>query len=313
MRSFLIAGLSGLSLALSWSILYAFQDDATGPATETAGEQSSESAQALIDEFMASLSPQTGEIEIAEAKARLDVPVDFVFLTAGDARRVLEEAWGNPPDESVLGMVMPAGATPFDDNVWAAFITYLPDGYVSDKDAGKIDYGKLLANLQKDAREANPWRTENGYEPIELIGWAEQPIYESDTHKMYWAKELKFGEAEGNTLNYDIRILGRSGILVIEFVTNMEMLQAVRENAPAVLAMANFEAGATYADYRPGIDKKAGYGLAGLVAGAVIAKKTGLIAAILIFGKKFFVLIIAGIAAAFGAVRRILTGGGGDR
>lgn len=310
MRSLFVTCLSAISLAASSSSLFAFEGDAVEEATEATAEQSSESEQTLIDQFMAELTPQTGAVEIAEAKARLEVPANFVFFAAADARRVLEEAWGNPPDESVLGMVMPAGATPFDDNAWAAFITYLPDGYVSDKDAEKIDYDKLLADLQRDARDANPWRTENGYDPIELVGWAEQPTYESESHKMYWAKELKFGEAETNTLNYDIRVLGRSGILVIEFVANMDMLPAIRDNAPEVLAMANFAPGATYADYRPGFDKKAAYGLAGLVAGAAIAKKTGLLAAILIFGKKFVVLILAGLAAAFGAVKRFLTGGG---
>jgi hypothetical protein len=41
--------------------------------------------------------------------------------------------------------------------------------------------------------------------------------------------------------------------------------------------------------------------------GAAIVKKTGLLAAMLIFGKKFIVIIIAGIAAAFGAVKRFFT------
>ena len=44
--------------------------------------------------------------------------------------------------------------------------------------------------------------------------------------------------------------------------------------------------------------KIAGYGLAGLIARAVIAKKIGLVAAILLFGKQFLVIILAGVVAA---------------
>ena len=126
--------------------------------------------------------------------------------------------------------------------------------------------------------------------------------------KLYWAKEIAFGENEENTLNYDIRVLGRKGTLVIGFVAGMTDLEDIRTAAPKVLEMASFNAGSTYAEYEPGIDKKATYGLAGLVAGAAIAKKTGLLAGLLIFGKKFAVIIIAGLAAMFGGIKRMLGG-----
>lgn len=263
--------------------------------------------EAWMQEFVASLTPHTGLVPLDGAEATLDVSDGYVFLDRKDARRVLEEAWGNPPDETVLGMIMPAGATPFDDEAWAATVTYLSDGYVSDKDAAKINYDKLLSDLKKDALASNKWRAENGYERIEIIGWAQNPTYDADTHKMYWAKELQFGDSPVRTLNYDVRVLGRRGVLVIGFVAGMSQLAAIEASAPGVLAMANFDPGSTYAEYVPGVDQKAAYGLVGLVAGAAIAKKTGLLAAILLFGKKFIVLIIAGFAAMFGAIKRFFS------
>lgn len=262
-----------------------------------------------INTFLAGLSPQQGSIDLKKAKASLDVPATHYFLNAADARAVLEDAWGNPPDDQVLGMIFPAGVSPLDYGVWGATIYFSDDGYVSDDDAVGIDYDDLLRDIQKSQRDNNKWREKNGYAPIEVVGWAETPSYNPQTHKLYWAKELDFGEAESNTLNYDIRVLGRRGALVISFIATMNELEAVRRSTPSVLQMAQFDAGSTYADYQPGIDKKAAYGIAGLIAGAAIAKKTGLLAALLIFGKKFIVVILAGLAAMFGAVKKFFSGG----
>lgn len=273
------------------------------------GEELTAEQRQNIDAFLAELSPLQGSVELKKAKASLEVPVTHYFLGAEDARAVLEDAWDNPPDDQVLGMIFPAGASPLDYGVWGATIHFSDDGYVSDEDAGGIDYDELLGDIQKSQRENNKWREKNGYPPIEIVGWAQTPAYNAETHKLYWAKELKFGDVETNTLNYDIRVLGRRGALVISFIATMEELSAVRKSAPAVLQMAQFDAGSTYADYRPGVDKKAAYGIAGLIGGAAIAKKTGLLAALLVFGKKFIVLILAGLAVMAGAFKRFFTGG----
>lgn len=254
--------------------------------------------------FLDKLDRKTGEVKIGAAKATLNVPETLYFLDAEDARAVLEEAWGNPPDESTLGMILPAGATPLDDGVWAATISFSDEGYVTDEDAGKINYAELMASMQDETQASNAWREENGYSKVELVGWAESPAYDADSHKLYWAKELKFGDSEVNTLNYDIRVLGRSGVLVIGFIADMDSLPEIRAAAPQVLSIATFDEGARYADYQPGVDKKAAYGLAGLITGGVIAKKAGLFAAIALFAKKFIGFIIAGLVAAAAVARR---------
>lgn len=277
---------------------------ADSPATDDGALSDEERWRA---DFLARLEPRVGEVKIEAAKATLNVPEDYYFLGAADARAVLEEAWGNPPDESTLGMLFPKGMTPFDGGAWTAVFSYEEDGYVSDKDASKIDYDDLLKQMRKDAVASNEWRAENGYVPIEIVGWAEPPGYNAETHKLYWAKELKFGEAEKNTLNYDIRVLGRKGVLVIGFIADIDSLPGIRAAAPAVLDMASFDEGARYADYEKGVDKVAAYGLAGLIAGGAIAKKTGLLAAIAVFGKKFIVLILAGLAGAGAWLRRMFS------
>jgi len=77
--------------------------------------------------------------------ATLHVPGGFRFLNGPDAKTVLVKLWGNPPGwAKPLGILMPDGVSPLDKNSWAVVVTYEPDGYVSDKDAEKINYSELL-------------------------------------------------------------------------------------------------------------------------------------------------------------------------
>ncbi len=305
-----IAAFCAFAIAGSLPVAQAFASEPAPTLTyrPASGEDLSEEDLASYNEFLAGLSPLQGAIELTKANAVIDVPASHYFLETEAARNVLENAWGNPPDPDVLGMIFPASFTPIDDGAWGAIVYYRNDGYVSDEDAAKIDYDEMMRDFKKGQVDSNEWRTQNGYDPIDIVGWAERPHYDADTNKLYWARELKFGDAEINTLNYDIRVLGRRGALTMSFVANMDALDDVRRNAPTFLQMASFNPGATYAEYQPGVDKKAAYGIAGLIGGAALAKKTGLLAAILLFGKKFIVLIVAGIIGLFGAARKMLTG-----
>ncbi|EDY16401.1 conserved hypothetical protein [Chthoniobacter flavus Ellin428] len=50
-----------------------------------------------------------------------------------------------------------------------------------------------------------------GYPAIELVGWETPPRYDAQSHKMYWAREIRFANSPETTLNYNIRMLGRHG------------------------------------------------------------------------------------------------------
>lgn len=243
-----------------------------------------------------SLDRQQGEVLLENAGAKLNIPSDFYFLNSKDSATVLEEVWGNPPGGQTLGMLFPSHLTPFDSGSWAVTIDYEEDGYVSDKDAKDIDYSELLDAMQADTREASQYRTEQGYPGIELVGWAAQPFYDETSNKLHWAKEIRFDDRELNTLNYNIRVLGRKGVLVLNFIAGMDQKSLIESQLDSVLNIASFDQGAQYGDFNPDIDEVAAYGIGALVAGKVIAK-TGLFAAALIFFKKFGVVIILGLGA----------------
>jgi uncharacterized membrane-anchored protein len=226
------------------------------------------------------------------------LPDGFYFLETDDANRVLVDLWGNPPDEggTLLGMLFPAQYTPFDGDSWAVTVEYVEEGHVSDADAADIDYGDLLAGMKRDIRAASGDRIAAGYEAIELLGWAEAPHYDPASRKLYWAKELRFGDSDFTTLNYEIRALGRTGILSMTFIAATEQLGEINANREAVLSMATFNAGKRYEDFDSNIDEIAAYGIGALIAGKVAAK-AGLLATGLILLKKFGVFLVIGLAA----------------
>src|SRR5260370_22243370 len=93
-------------------------------------------------------------------------------------------------------------------------------------------------------------------------------------------------------MNYDVRVLGRKGVLAINAVVSMSQLTAIQEQMPEIISMVNFLPGNHYTDYQQGNDKIAPYVLGALILGRVAAKAglfKGLIA--LIFAGKKFIMI----------------------
>jgi uncharacterized membrane-anchored protein len=282
---------------------------ATDAATDTAAEtdisnQDSEMSaeeqayMAWASEFLDGLNPQRGEIELPIGVATLTVPDEFYYLSPEDSKKVLEDAWGNPPSDLNQGMLFPSGMTPLDMNSWGVTVDYYEEGHIKDDDANAIDYTALLDDMKNDIEDSSPDRVAAGYGEIELIGWAADPYYDQAAKKLHWAKELHFQGEDTNTLNYDIRVLGRKGYLSLSFIAGIEQLPDIQANLDGVLAMADFNAGNQYTDFDPSIDKIAAYGIGGLIAGKVLAK-TGFLAAALIFLKKFGVIIVVAIGGLF--------------
>ncbi|MEK6638279.1 MAG: DUF2167 domain-containing protein [Pseudomonadota bacterium] len=245
--------------------------------------------------------PQSGNVSLAAAKATLRLGDKYYFLDAEESRKVLVDGWGNPPSaaDGVLGMVFPAGKT-FLDDTWGAVLSYEQSGYVNDEDAKSTDYDELLTTLQSGEAETNEARKSGGYEPLHLVGWAQQPNYNPKNHSVIWAQNIKFGTQSDNSLNYDVRLLGRHGVLSLNLLSSMSKLPEITEAARVFGESASFNEGARYADFNKDTDKIAEYGVGGLVAaglGIAAAKKLGFLAIALGLGKKLFVFIAIGFFA----------------
>ena len=238
-----------------------------------------------------SLDMKTGTVSVGDGMATLELGEEFYFLNATDAATVLIDLWGNPDATGTLGMVFPMGYAPV-GNGWGIEISFDPVGYVSDEDAQSINFDELLQQMREDIVEENKDRVANGYEEVQLLGWAEAPHYDQQSRQVYWAKELHFSSMDegDNTLNYFIRALGRRGVLQLNFIADMGQLSEIQSAVPQVLSMVEFTQGNRYIDFDPSVDTVAAVGIGGLIAGK-IAAKTGLLAVALVFLKKFWFLI----------------------
>ena len=283
------AAAAAIAFALTLAIAPVFAQDPQPQADDAA----------KIQAFLDSLHFRSGDIAVGEAKATFHLGDRYRYLEQAEARRVLEELWGNPPDDSVLGLIVPNKGALTDDDSWAVVVTYSDDGYVSDKDANETDYAELLKSMKQEAEDSNSERAKQGYPMVHVVGWATPPRYDMTSKKLYWAKEIDFVGTGEHTLNYDIRVLGRHGYLSLNAISVMSQLDRVQSGMQDLLPLAEFDPGARYADYNDSTDKVAGYGIAALIAGG-IAAKSGLLAklgVLLLAGKKFIILIFAGIAA----------------
>ncbi|MDP3816376.1 DUF2167 domain-containing protein [Pseudomonas sp.] len=307
-KELILAALLAAALPVAWANAPVAEGEPAASevaATEPLSEEAVEPAAEEIneEEFLATLNFQQGKVVLGDNLATLNLPEQLVFLNGEEAERVLVDAWGNPPDSELpLGMILPAGVSPFSDESWAVTVEYEENGYVSDEDAADIDYAEMLEGLKEEAQENNAWRAENGYEPVELIGWAAAPHYDAQGKKLYWAKELKFGESD-KVLNYNIRVLGRKGVLVLNFIAGMNQLAEIEQHVPGVLAMTEFNEGSRYADFDPDLDEVAAYGIGALIAGK-LAAKVGILAGALLLLKKLWIVPVL----FFGWLFRRITG-----
>jgi len=265
--------------------------------------QEVDSTQLQINQIEQSLIYKTGIIELESGNAILKVPDGFRYLDKEQSIYVLTNLWGNPADSSILGMLVPTNRGVLADDGWAFVISYEDMGYVKDDDADDIDYDDLLNEMKKETDEANPERIKLGYQKISLVGWASKPFYDKELKTLHWAQEMKFGDMETNTLNYNLRILGRKGVLNLNAVATINELSDVKSNINKIIKSVEYKDGDKYSDFNPEIDNVATWTIGGLVAGKVLAK-AGFFTLLL----KFWKLILLGIAAVGGTIWGFLTG-----
>jgi uncharacterized membrane-anchored protein len=257
----------------------------------------------LMDSVNKAMKYQTGTVKLPNGIAQLNVPKGFKYLNAEQSQYVIHDLWGNPARTDVIGMLFPETGGPYADSNYAFIISYDEIGHVEDDEADKVDYDQMMKDWHAAEKEANSERLKQGYPSIHIVGWAQKPYYDKSTKVLHWAKELEFGGEDSHTLNYDVRILGRKGILSLNAVAQMSELNLVKKDINKVLGIAEFTEGNKYTDFDSNIDKVAVGGIAAVVGAKVLAK-AGILAGI----GKFLKFIIIGIVALFGAIVKFFKG-----
>jgi uncharacterized membrane-anchored protein len=237
--------------------------------------------------------------------ATIQIPEGFRFL-AGEETDQLMQAFGNLPDE-YEGML---GVPNMD---WFVLFQFQDTGYVKDDEKDDLDAAKLLKEIQAGDEAFNEYRHENGLEALYTVGWAIAPSYNEETNNLEWGLLLR-GESGGESVNYNTKLLGRDGIMNVTLVCDPEDLDEILSQYQYLLVGYDYKSGKSYAEFEEG-DKIAEYGLSALIAGGALygAAKLGILANLVLFFKKGFKIIIAGVVAIGAGIKKFFVGKGMDR
>lgn len=237
-----------------------------------AAEEISAAYSARVFKVMDGARYREGSQELPGGLAHLKLPEGYRYLGPEDARKVIVDLWGNPPaaaGPSLLGVIIPAGEHLASPTSWAIVLSYDDLGHVSDSDAGRIDFDGLMTRLQAAGSESNKARKASGFDTMDLAGWAIAPRYDHDSRALFWARRFTVASQAEDTLNYDVRILGRQGVLSLNAIAGMNRVTDIEDASSALISMIRFNEGHRYGDFDPATDRKAGLALAGLVLGGL--------------------------------------------
>jgi uncharacterized membrane-anchored protein len=256
--------------------------------------------QAAWQAAMAGATRGPAEIALLD-QARLALPNGMAFIPKPAASRLLS-AYGNRPGSTLVGMV----ALPQEDAPWWVIINWVPDGYVKDDEAAKLDPDAILTSLREAAAEGNKERVQRGFPELELLGWTQPPAYDAATHRLTWSLRVKASDEDeaDATLNFNTRALGRDGYFSVNLLTSPDRIGADRQVSAGLLSGLGYLDGKRYTDFDASTDHVAEYGLAALL-GVVVAKKIGLLALAGLFLAKFAKVGLVAVLGLGAAARRM--------
>ena len=220
------------------------------------------------------IGPTTGAIG---DKARIAVPAGYGFLGAADTKKFLELNHNLASGREYL--LAPAK---FD---WFALFEFEPIGYVKDNEA--IDADEVLRDVREGTARGNEERRKRGWDTMSVVGWEFPPQYDRQAKLLEWALIGKDDRTDDRVINYNTRILGRTGVMSVVIVAEPGALNQAVAEFKGLIGGYRYVAGERYAEFREG-DRVAEYGLAALIAGGAAAVAT----------KKGFWALLAGFFAA---------------
>lgn len=252
------------------------------PASEAAGEEEG-SLGALLKEVGAQTGPITADLG---GFASLAVPEGIVFVDGAGTKTFLERTQNFPSGEEV-GLVLGSDG----DDTWWAIFRFEDVGYVEDAEKDDLDADELLGSIRESNDAGNEERRKRGWGTVDVVGWEKPPFYDESTNNLTWALRTRSSEGDGEGVNWDVRLLGRRGVMKARLICGVDALPRIRPAFDGLIAKFTYKEGHRYAEFQKG-DKIAEYGLGALVLGGagVAAFKLG-------FFAKFWKFLVFGAAA----------------
>ncbi len=160
--------------------------------------------------------------------AEITIDSNYLFLEEDDTRKIMSMI-GNLPSNQEMGLITTVNK-PME---WFLLFENKSVGYVPDDDKEDIDADAILENIKEGTEAANEQRKEIGGSSLHVLGWYEEPRYDEKTNNLVWAITA---ESDGDTIvNYNTRILGRSGYTSVVLVSSVNKLNAIKPEVETLL------------------------------------------------------------------------------
>ncbi len=211
---------------------------------------------------------------------------------------------GNPGDYGDLeGVVFPRG-----DADWFATLRFESPAYIKDDDAKHWDAADMLKSFKEGTEAANEARKKMGVRGLEITGWAQEPTYAADSHRLVWAMKSREVGAQANGpqgVNYNTYALGREGYMSLNLVTGLDDLPTVQGRRAAVAGRARVQRRQALRRLQQQHRARSPSTAWPRWCWASRAKKLGLLAVIGAFFLKFAKIIILAVVGFGGAIMKL--------
>ena len=295
--TFRIFALSGLAILLSLSTVQAQAPKGAKKKGPGAGNNPIP-GMPMMPEINWTNGPTEGHLG---SIATIKVPQGYKFI-GQDQTRAFAKLTGNlpdPSDQGVITSVAPEG--------WFLVFAWAGVGYVKDDEKTALDADPILEQLRSGQVQGNEQRRAQGLDTLTILGWAKPPFFDDQTKLLTWGTRIKSDNSDVISINYNSKILGRSGYMSAELVAGEQDLDKAVEDTRKLVQGFTFVQGQRYAEFRAG-DHIAEYGLTTLIAGAGVglAAKAGLLGKL---GKGLIAIVVVVCGAVGSFFKRIFGGG----
>lgn len=243
------------------------------------------------------------KIAVGTKFADINLDKELLYLNEKDTKTFQEANYNNESTGLEIGSIYPKD----EKESWYVVIEYEEVGYIKDNE--KIDQDKLLKEFINNQNEYNK---QNIKEPkSEVVGWEKAPYYDEKLHTIAWSilykQDVKGMEQYANHFS---KLLTRRGFISFILVAETKDMDKARKIlSEKIIPSFEVRAGNKYSDYNSKVDKKAEFGITGVILGTagIAAAKNGGLAFILLLFKKAWILIAAAVAGVIGFLKKIFS------
>lgn len=209
------------------------------------------------DRLTASFTYLEGKVVLNNG-AVLSVPDGYRFLNAVQGRTLVERLWGNPQNPGFLGLLLPKPGSRTANDLFGIEISMDESGYLSQSEARQLNYNVLMQKMQQRLAQDNNWRSRRGLNAVTDMHWALPPVYHESDNTLQLARILQLGKNTA-VLNYELRILTRTGALCLTAVAPIGQLEQLQALMPEMGARVHLPVGQRYLDFNPHTDRLAAW------------------------------------------------------